>query len=224
MDSRTTAIADRDVLPLTPRKQESSRVVREVLSRQKFCFRRASKRRVLDRSADPHRRIHQRRDAVLHTDLTGDSTDADCTMRSVAKKTSQEGYDESPRRADPDKSATSATRTQQRQQQCSVTYKLTGRVREVARHPPHRSRSRRSAGRHTALTVKRRPPYTSDSNHLHENANRARKSWRSDVSIILPGWERHTGGSRSIPTVTSVRTSVWRLWVAQTADTSRAQT
>ena len=31
--------------------------------------------------------------------------------------------------------------------------------------------------------------------------NRARKSWRSDVLIILPGWKRHTGGSWSIPTV-----------------------
>ena len=44
-------------------------------------------------------------------------------------------------------------------------------------------------------------PYTSDSNHVHNHANRARKSWSSDVSIILPGWRRHTGGSRSIPTV-----------------------
>ena len=114
-DSRKTALADRDALPLTPRKQERSRVLHEVLSRQKF--------RVFDR-----RRIHQRRDAVLHTDLTGDSTDADCTMRSVAS-TSQEGYDESPRRADPDESATSASRTQQQQQQqqqCSVSFMLMG--------------------------------------------------------------------------------------------------
>ena len=27
------------------------------------------------------------------------------------------------------------------------------------------------------------------------------KSWRSDTLIILPGWECHTGGSRSKPTV-----------------------
>ena len=60
------------------------------------------------------------------------------------------------------------------------------------------SRSRRGAGRHTTLTLKRPPPLTSDSNHLHNHANRARKSWRSDVPTILPGWERHTGGSRSI--------------------------
>ena len=57
------------------------------------------------------------------------------------------------------------------------------------------------AGRHTKLMVKRPQPCTSDSNHLHNHANRARKSWRSDVSIILPGWRRHTGGSRAIPTV-----------------------
>ena len=63
------------------------------------------------------------------------------------------------------------------------------------------SRSRRGAGRHTTVTVKRPPPHTSNSNHLRNHANRARKSWRSDVPIILPGWERHTGGSRSIPTV-----------------------
>ena len=63
------------------------------------------------------------------------------------------------------------------------------------------SRSRRGAGRHTTLTVKRPPPHTSDSNHLHNHANRARQSWRSDVAIILLGWECHTGGSQSIPTV-----------------------
>ena len=51
------------------------------------------------------------------------------------------------------------------------------------------------------MTVKRPPPHTSDSNHLRNHANHARKSWRSDVPIILPGWERHTGGSWSTPTV-----------------------
>ena len=53
----------------------------------------------------------------------------------------------------------------------------------------------------TTLTVKRPPPHTCDSNHLHNHGNRARKSWRSNVPIILPGWRRHTGGSRSIPTL-----------------------
>ena len=65
----------------------------------------------------------------------------------------------------------------------------------------NKEKKKKTAGRHTKLTVKRPPPYTSDSNHLHNHANRARKSWRSDVSIILPGQRRHTGGSRSIPTV-----------------------
>ena len=33
------------------------------------------------------------------------------------------------------------------------------------------------------------------------NHSTTRKSWRSDAPIILPGWECHTGGSRSKPTV-----------------------
>ena len=33
------------------------------------------------------------------------------------------------------------------------------------------------------------------------NHSTTRKSWRSDTPIILPGWECHTGGSRSKPTV-----------------------
>ena len=59
------------------------------------------------------------------------------------------------------------------------------------------------------MTVKRPPPHTSDSNHLHNHANRARKSWRSDVLINLPGWESHKW-SRSIrsPVRTSVRRAV----------------
>ena len=71
------------------------------------------------------------------------------------------------------------------------------------------------AGRLTSVMVKRPPPHTSNSNRLHNHANRARKSWRSDVSIMMPGWERHTGGSRPM---------VRRLWVAQTTSTTRAQT
>ena len=35
----------------------------------------------------------------------------------------------------------------------------------------------------------------------HSTCNNASKSWRSDVPIVLPGWEHHTGGSRSEPTV-----------------------
>ena len=59
---------------------------------------------------------------------------------------------------------------------------------------------REIAGRHATSTVKRPPPHTSDCDHLHNHANRARKSWRSDVPIILPRLGRHSGGSRSIPT------------------------
>ena len=33
------------------------------------------------------------------------------------------------------------------------------------------------------------------------NHSTTSKSWRSDAPIILPGWECHTGGSRSKPTV-----------------------
>ena len=38
---------------------------------------------------------------------------------------------------------------------CSIACELTVGACEVARHPPRRSRSRRRAGRHTKLTVKR---------------------------------------------------------------------
>ena len=77
-ESGTTATVNRDRLPLIPRKEESYRVLHEALSRQQFHFRRASKHRVLDRSEEPHRRLHQRRDAVFHSDLTGHTADADC--------------------------------------------------------------------------------------------------------------------------------------------------
>ena len=100
-------------------------MLHEALSRQQFHFRRASKHRVLDRSAEPHRRIDQRRDAVFHTDLTGDSIDADCALKSVASRGLRRVATESR----PNESAMSASRTQQQQQeqqQCSVTYKLTG--------------------------------------------------------------------------------------------------
>ena len=46
------------------------------------------------------------------------------------------------------------------------------------------------------------------------------KSWRSDTLIILPGWECHTGGSRSKPTVHRCSQSGRRLWVAQSTTTS----
>ena len=92
----------------------------------------------------------------------------------------------------------------QQQQQCSVVaHKLMGGCTDckVVRHPLHRSRSRRCADRHAKCAVKQPPPYTTTSNNVHNHANNARKSWSSEVPIILPGWEHHTAGSRSIPTV-----------------------
>ena len=41
------------------------------------------------------------------------------------------------------------------------------------------------------------------------------KSWRSDTFIILLGWECHTGGSRSKPTVHRCSQRGRRLWVAR---------
>ena len=98
--------------------------------------------------------IHQRRDAVLHR-----------SHRHQKSSLEREEEHDSLRRADSDKSATSATRRQQQQQQCSIACELTGGVCDVARHPPHRSRSRQT---HYCVTVKRPQPYTSDSNHLHD--------------------------------------------------------
>ena len=50
--------------------------------------------------------------------------------------------------------------------------------------------------RYTSLTTT-----ISHDNNNHCTSKHASKSWRSDVPIILPGWEHHTGGSRSKPTV-----------------------
>ena len=186
MDSRTPALVNQSGLRLTPQRESCT-----------MCYQDNSFTSVVPASTEYQLavraltdKIHQRRDAVLHR-----------SHRHQKSSSERKEEHELPRRADPDKSATSAARTQQQQQQCSIAYELTGGVCEVARHPPHRSRSRRSAGRHTKLTVRQPPSCTSDSNHLHNHANRARKSWRSDVSIILPGSRRHTGGSRSTPTI-----------------------
>ena len=163
--------------------------------------------------------IRQRRDVVLHrshwhqrcsVERRGDSTDAVYTRSKAFSPASTSQGDTGCTVARTD-SLNSTSRhgeqiqlreQQQQQQQCSIAYELTGGVCEVARHPLHRESVEEGVrAEHTKLTVKQPPPYTSDSNHLHNHANRARKSWRSDVLIILPGWRRHTGGSRSIPTV-----------------------
>ena len=60
---------------------------------------------------------------------------------------------ELPRRGDIDKSATSATRTQQRQQQCNVIFVQADGLSLRGRPTPSTgSRSRKGAGRHTILT------------------------------------------------------------------------
>ena len=53
----------------------------------------------------------------------------------------------------------------------------------------------------------------------HANRKHARKSWRSDVPVILPGWEHHTGGSRSTSNSTPVPGLPRRLWVAHSITT-----
>ena len=55
----------------------------------------------------------------------------------------------------------------------------------------------------------------------HSTCNNASKSWRSDAPIILPGWEHHTGGSRSLSTSTSVPGTPGRLSVAHSTVLNR---
>ena len=54
-------------------------------------------------------------------------------------------YDELPRRADPDASAATVSK----EQQCSIAYKLTGGVCEVARHPLRRESVEEVCGKNT---------------------------------------------------------------------------
>ena len=54
---------------------------------------------------------------------------------------------------------------------------------------------------------------------LHKQPRKA-KSWRSDASIILPGWEHHTGGSRLTPTVHPCPLRRGRLRVARHSSTA----
>ena len=56
------------------------------------------------------------------------------------------------------------------------------------------------------------PPFSS---MLTTTTTTTTKSWRSDTLIILPGWECHTGGSRSKPTVHRCSQRGRRLWVAR---------
>ena len=58
-------------------------------------------------------------------------------------------------------------------------------------------------------------PLTSHSPPFSSMLTTTTKSWRSDTLIILPGWECHTGGSRSKPTAHRCSQSGRRLWVAR---------
>ena len=61
--------------------------------------------------------------------FTQTSPEIPLTLTARCDQSQQEGYDESPRKANPNENATSASRTQQQQQQqqqCTVTCKLTG--------------------------------------------------------------------------------------------------
>ena len=160
-DSRATATVNRNGRCLTPWKQDSfQRELHEVLSRQQFHFRRASKHRVLGRSADPRRRTHQRGDGVLHRSHRHQRSSMEHEQILLTPST----------RRQPDEGATSASRTTAAQRRVRANeWSLRGCP------TPTGSRSRRSAGRHTKLTVKRPPPHTCESKHLHCHANHAGK-------------------------------------------------
>ena len=78
-----------------------------------------------------------------------------------------------------------------------------------SRHDGAATRSRKGVGVYSTLTSCS-PPVTSVI-----TTTTTTKSWRSDTLIILPGWECHTGGSRSKPTVHRCSQSGRRLWVAR---------
>ena len=119
MDSRTTAIVNRDELRLTPWNQDSCTKCCQDNSFTSVVPANTEYQVAVQALTDE---IHQRRDAVLHR-----------SHRHQKSSLEREEEHKLPRRADPDKSATSATRKQQ-QQQCSIAYELTGGVCEVARH------------------------------------------------------------------------------------------
>ena len=92
---------------------------------------------------------------------------------------------------------------------CWSTKKCTCRVYgRRSRHDGAATRSRKGVDVYSTLTSCS-PPVTS-----MITTTTTTKSWRSDTLIILPGWECHTGGSRSKPTVHRCSQSGRRLWVA----------
>ena len=93
---------------------------------------------------------------------------------------------------------------------CWSTEKCTCRVYcRRSRHDGAATRSRKGVGVYSTLTSCS-PPVSS-----MLTTTTTTKSWRSDTLIILPGWECHTGGSRSKPTVHRCSQSGRRLWVAR---------
>ena len=93
---------------------------------------------------------------------------------------------------------------------CWSTEKCTYRVYcRRSRHDGAATRSRKGVGVYSTLTSCS-PPVSSTI-----TTTTTTKSWRSDTLIILPGWEYHTGGSRSKPTVHRCSQSGRRLWVAR---------
>ena len=92
---------------------------------------------------------------------------------------------------------------------CWSTKKCTCRVYcRRSRHDGAATRSRKGVDVYSTLTSCS-PPVTS-----MITTTTTTKSWRSDTLIILPGWECHTGGSRSKPTAHRCSQSGRRLWVA----------
>ena len=129
----------------------ASRELHDLLPRCTFFFRRASKHRVLDRSAGPHGRIRQRRDGVLHRsqrhqrssmERRGDSTDAvyttpkPCTL--IATRV--QSHQPSPRQMGFAREPTVST---------PQVATLTGGVCQVTRHPLHRESVEEGCGQST---------------------------------------------------------------------------
>ena len=96
---------------------------------------------------------------------------------------------------------------------CWSTEKCTCRVYcRRSRHDGAATRSRKGVGVYSTLS---HSPRTLHQSVPCSQQQQQQQSWRSDTLIILPGWECHTGGSRSKPTVHRCSQSGRRLWVAR---------
>ena len=102
--------------------------------------------------------------------------------------------------------------TQRTRRLCWSTEKCMCRVYcRRSRHDGAATRSRKGVGVYSTLSHSPRTLHQS----VPCSTTTTTKSWRSDTLIILPGWECHTGGSRSKPTVHRCSQSGRRLWVAR---------